>query len=48
MDIKLVSMVEQNQDVHGTGDDNFEQILTMGLDIIAGTFAEISVSGSAG
>ena len=48
MYVKLVPMMEHNHDVHGTGDDYFEQILTMWLDIVAGTFTEKSVSGSAG
>ena len=48
MDIELVSIMEHNHDIHGTRDDNFEQILTMGMDIVAGTFAKKSVSGSAG
>ena len=46
MDIKLVSMMEHNHDVHWTGEDYFDQILTMGMDIVAGTFAEKSISGS--
>ena len=46
MNIKLISMMEHNHDVHRTVDDYFEQILTMRLDIVAGALAEISVSGS--
>ena len=46
MDIKLVSMMEHNHDVHWTREDYFDQILTMGMDIVAGTFAEKSISGS--
>ena len=46
MNIKLISMMEHNHDVHRTVDDYFEQILTMRVDIVAGALAEISVSGS--
>ena len=48
MNIKLISTMEHDHDVHWTGDDYFEQILTMGLDIVACALAEKSVSGSGG
>ena len=47
MNVVLFWMMEHGHDVHGAGYDDFKQILPMWVDIIAGTFAEKSVSGSA-
>lgn len=46
MNVKLISVVEHDHDVHGTSYNYFEQILTMGVNIVGGAFAKKSVSGS--
>ena len=48
MNVVLFWMMEHDHDVHGAGYDDFEQILSMGVDVVAGTFAEVSVGGSGG
>ena len=46
MNVKLISVVEHDHDVHWTSYNYFEQILTMGVNIVGGAFAKKSVSGS--